>query len=359
MPDVDVNATSKHNSGAMDGADAYVDVVTVTLNPAIDQTLSIPGFTLGAVNRVASARADAGGKGVNVAAALADFGLRVAVTGFLGQDNDTLFRRLFAEKRIVDDFIRVPGATRTGIKIVDPVADETTDINFPGLIPTQAELDALSATLQRLAASCRWVALAGSVPAGASPTIYRDLMRLAKRQGTARAALDTSGTPLAKALPSGPDLIKPNIAELRELVGQPLKDMPAVLDAARSLAREFGIGTIVVSMGERGALCVEGDAAVLAVPLTVKVASTVGAGDAMVAGFVAGKVRGLELAGCARLATAFAAAAISRVGSGLPARAEIEALARTVRITSLHASKRGNAAIQAQETPEDEVTHVS
>src|SRR6185369_16439834 len=92
-------------------------VVTVTLNPAIDQTLAIPGFAAGRVNRVASCRCDAGGKGVNVACFLADLGIQVVATGFLGADNPGLFKAAFAERGIADRFLRIAGATRVGLKI--------------------------------------------------------------------------------------------------------------------------------------------------------------------------------------------------------------------------------------------------
>src|SRR4051812_1333621 len=114
-------------------------VVTVTLNPAIDQTLTIPGFAAGRVNRVAESRSHAGGKGVNVACFLADLGVDVAATGFLGAENPGLFEAAFAAHGIADRFLRIPGSTRIGLKIVDDHA-ETTDINFPGLAPTREDL---------------------------------------------------------------------------------------------------------------------------------------------------------------------------------------------------------------------------
>ena len=142
-----------------------LDVVTVTLNPAIDNTVAVPDFRAGEVNRVASSQLDAGGKGVNVASALADDGFRLGVTGFLGRDNDAIFRALFEHKGIVDRFVRIDGVTRTGIKIVDHVNNSTTDINFPGQTGGPGELDALRAALGELAATCDWVVIAGSVPA--------------------------------------------------------------------------------------------------------------------------------------------------------------------------------------------------
>src|SRR5512135_2928884 len=115
-------------------------VVTVTINPAIDQTIMIPNFTAGAVNRVQSSQMDPGGKGINVASFLADFGQPATVTGFLGADNDELFRQLFAQKGIEDRCVRIEGRTRIGVKISDEALRQTTDINFPGQTPSPADV---------------------------------------------------------------------------------------------------------------------------------------------------------------------------------------------------------------------------
>src|SRR5512135_854400 len=103
-------------------------VVTVTINPAIDHHISIPSFAAGAVNRVQSSQLDPGGKGVNVASYLSDFGQPTTVSGFLGADNDAIFRRFFAEKGIEDRFVTIAGQTRSGVKIIDEVTHQTTDI---------------------------------------------------------------------------------------------------------------------------------------------------------------------------------------------------------------------------------------
>src|SRR5687767_1971007 len=126
-------------------------IATVTLNPAIDQTVMVDNFTPNAVNRAQSLQLDAGGKGVNVASFLADYGLSVAVTGFLGQENPQVFEQHFARKRIDDRFVRIPGLTRTGIKVVDQARRQTTDINLPGLTPSATELDRLHETINELA----------------------------------------------------------------------------------------------------------------------------------------------------------------------------------------------------------------
>jgi 1-phosphofructokinase len=291
-------------------------VVTVTANPAIDHTVWIPGFRAGEVNRVAAEDRSPGGKGVNVAAALRALGVgRVEVTGFLGAENCGLFEAFFAAEGIGDRFLRVPGATRTGIKIVDDSTGDTTDVNFPGPALGPDDVDELAAVVAEAAEGAAWVVLSGSLPPGAPVDLYARLTAAAHAGGAA-VALDTSGPALAAAVPAGPDLVKPNAEELVELAGRPLPSRTARLAAADDL-RAAGVDTVVVSLGGEGALFVAGEGAVVARPPPVAVRSTVGAGDAMVAGTIAALLRGEPLTGVARLATACGAAAVAGVGPRL------------------------------------------
>jgi 1-phosphofructokinase len=309
------------------GAGADVDVVTVTPNPAIDHTAWVPGFVPGEVNRVTRDHLVAGGKGVNVAAMLAGWGLRTLATGFLGAENAGTFASFLAERGISERFVTVPGLTRTGVKVVDEVAGTTTDLNFPGFTVGPDHVAALGAALGDVAVPGRWVVLAGSLPVGAPATLHRDLAEVVRARG-GLVALDTSGPALAAAVAGGPDLVKPNREELEELTGRTLRRRADVVDAARALAGG-GIATVVVSLGADGAIFVRDGEAVFATPPPVVVASTVGAGDAMVAGTVAGTLRGLPLAEVAALATAFSAVAVSRVGAQLDPDAAMASLQHT------------------------------
>lgn len=307
-------------------------IVTVTLNASIDYTAGIPNFTAGAVNRVAWEQADAGGKGVNVASFLADYGYAIAVTGFLGRDNQAHFLRLFAEKGLVDRFVRVPGRTRTNIKVVDDERRQVTDINFPGVTVESPAVAEVLGALDALAdGGAEVFVLSGSLPAGVSPTIYREIITRLKARGR-MVVVDSSGAALAHAIAAAPAMIKPNRDELAELVGHPLEDEPAIVAAACGL-RAQGIDRVVVSMGERGAIFVNGDAAIhaappLSPPATVR--STVAAGDAMVAGTIHAVLQGLDVEACARLATAFALGALGEIGPRLPSRVVITAFAEHV-----------------------------
>lgn len=306
------------------------DVVTVTLNPAIDQTLAISNFVAGEVHRVENVTSVAGGKGVNVAASVADSGFKVAATGFLGRNNDALFTQLFACKHIQDRFLRLDGMTRTGIKIADDARGLTTDINFPGLAPTSQDLNALETTLVSSKAS--WFVLAGSLPPNVDASIYSALTEKLRTTG-ARIAFDSSGAALKKLMDGEssalPHLIKPNKGELEDLLGTKLPTNADVFRAALTLVTR-GIETVIVSMGAEGALFVTLEDAVFAIGHAAKVISTVGAGDAMVAGFVVSQLRGLPLEASAQLATAFSLDALASLEAGISSTDAIESLAAGV-----------------------------
>lgn len=308
-------------------------IATVTLNPAIDQTVSIPNFTADAVNRVAWEQADAGGKGVNVASFLADFGYTVTATGWLGQENPELFQKLFDQKGIADRFVRIAGKTRVNVKIVDEIQQQVTDINFPGCPATELARQQLTETLSHLAADHDWFILSGSIPSGVPATFYRDLVSLLKAQHKT-VVMDTSGDSLRHALVAQPDVIKPNLVELQELLGRSLSTETEIIAAAQDLIQQ-GLQCVVISMGAEGALFVTAQAAVHAQPPQVEIKSTVGAGDAMVSGTVVGMMRGYSLSDRARLATAFSMGALSQLGPRLPPIEEIEANCDRVTVRSI------------------------
>lgn len=309
-------------------------IATVSLNSAVDQTVTSPRFAVDAVNRVETVRSDAGGKGVNVASFLAHFGHEVLVTGLLGRENEALFAEHFAAIGLRDACLRLDGATRTNVKIVDPELDTVTDLNFPGI---RAGADDLGAVAERLNAALvpglDWVGLCGSLPGGLGPDAYAELTAIARQRG-ARVALDTSGPPLAQALSAKPDIIKPNIAELGELLGRKL-ELYDVVPAAREIV-SGGISLVVVSMGAEGAALVSADEAILATPPDVPIASTVGAGDAMVAGLIHCVTQGMSLPETAALATAFSLGALGEIGPRLPSITKIETFARAVTVTALN-----------------------
>jgi 1-phosphofructokinase len=312
-------------------------VLTVTLNPAIDLTVAVDRLEIGAVHRARSAQSNVGGKGVNVAGCLADWGVAVAAAGLLGRFNDDAFVEFFAEKGIADVCARAPGETRTNIKIADLAGGSTTDLNLPGLRVAAAEIDAVWAAAVKVIEEGTPVVLAGSLPEGAPVDTWAAMVADLAAVG-ARVVLDTSGAPLAAALDPRvarlPYAVKPNRAELEALVGRALPDEAALAAAARDLVGR-GVGLVVVSLGADGALFVdEGEALAARLPAKT-VLSTVGAGDAMVAGLVAALLEAPALERIARLAVAFATAKLDRIGPHLGPKAHVEDLAGRVEIRRL------------------------
>ncbi|GHF93899.1 1-phosphofructokinase [Deinococcus piscis] len=316
-----------------------MNVLTVTFNPALDLTVQAPSWHPGQVNVAAAAQTDAGGKGVNVAALLADWTrqsgepLQVSASGFLGTGNAGPFEALFRERGIQDAFVRVAGETRLGLKIVDPEAGSTTDFNLPGVQVSAAQLDGLLGQLRDLAGTQDAAVLAGSLPPGVPAETYARVVAALRQSGVPFVAADTSGEALRRLLaaPTLPHLLKPNIHELEVALGRELPTDADRLAAARELL-ERGAEWVALSLGEEGAWLVWAGGAVKAVPPQVDVVSTVGAGDAMVAGLVSARLAGLGPAEALSRATAFAAGNITRLGAQLPPHDELMALHRQVRL---------------------------
>ncbi len=305
-------------------------VTTVTLNPAIDQTLEVEHFAVDQVNRVSSARSNAGGKGVNVSSCLADWGVCVCASGLLGNDNSELFSKLFQQKKIIDGFVRFDGETRTNIKILNKESGETTDLNMSGQRVSKRYLDKLLKRLSEIGNGSILV-LSGSLPTGCPDDFYTHLMQeLASKN--LRIIVDTSGPALSSILTGNappPFMIKPNLHELQTLVGADLNETSQIVNAAQQLTHS-GIENVIVSLGSEGSLFFSNEVALHASPPKLESDSSVGAGDAMVAGLVAAMLDDLDLEATAKLATAFAVGKLGLHGPNLPSRETINSLAKSV-----------------------------
>ncbi|PZP48134.1 MAG: 1-phosphofructokinase [Azospirillum brasilense] len=306
-------------------------IATVTLNPAMDFTVMLDRLEPGEVNRARGAEMRPAGKGVNVSAMHAVLGQRSAATGLMPRLDADAYARYLAGLGVEDAFHRVPGRARINVKLVEGGDGRVTDVNTPG---PEAPADALDGVLARLdAVAPAIVVLSGSLPPGLALDAWAVLAR-AQRAAGRLVLLDTSGAALGPALEAGVDLIKPNGDELGALLGRRLEGREAVLAAAAEM-RGRGIARVIVSAGGDGALFALPEGMLWATPPKVPLTTTVGAGDSMVAGLSAALARGLEPEPMARLATACAAAAVSRPTGGMPDRSTIERLAEAVRIEKL------------------------
>lgn len=309
------------------------DIVTVTLNPAVDQTVFIERFRPGSVNRTSRHHLQAGGKGVNVSALIGSYGIPSIATGFLGRENHSLFSELFRKTSVTDAFVKLPGATRTGIKIIDESTRETTDINFPGLEPAFPDLARFESKLRKLAVEGRWFVLAGSLPKGIGVDFFTEIIALLKKRG-AKVAVDTSGEALRAAIDGGVDLIKPNEYELAEYLGTPLEDFGSKAAAALEIQRTK-VPHVILSLGGEGALFVTPENALMASAPPVKVVSTVGAGDSLLAGYLAGLLTGCKPVERARLATVFAWSTLGNLTRELPAKDVIGRMMPKIKVQPL------------------------
>ena len=198
-------------------------IYTVTLNPALDKTVEIPGMALDTVNRVTSMRTDPGGKGINVSKVIAKLGGESCAVGILGGESGRTLLAALERERLRTHFRFVEGQTRTNLKIIDRALHTNTDINEPGLTVSPADLDALLRDLLGMVHEGDIVVLAGSLPQGAPQDTYR-VWTAACREKGARVCLDADGALLAEGLKAAPYLIKPNEDELSRLVGHRLTD---------------------------------------------------------------------------------------------------------------------------------------
>jgi 1-phosphofructokinase len=299
-------------------------IITVTLNPAIDSTLYFKDFQVGQVNRIGCEISDPGGKGVNVAKVIKALGYEVGVTGFLGKNNATVFHDYFRQEQIEDYFIEVGGTTRTNIKIVDEKSGQVSEINFPGLQSLATDLLKLDSILKELAHPDNLFVFSGSLPQDAPLDIYRKLTADLVSRGC-KVFLDTSGLALAEGIQAKPYAVKPNISELSELTGRNLQDDADIMAAIDQILAT-GVMQVVVSLGAQGALAANHEKKLRVIPPRVQVQSTVGAGDAMVAGLAAGEAQGLPLIECVRLATAAAAASVAKPGTRAGSLLDVENL---------------------------------
>jgi len=284
-------------------------IVTVTPNPSIDRTLEIDRLERGALIRAKRSTAEAAGKGVNVSCALAAQGVPTVAVLPLAEDSATTYLRLLADATPISA-VPIAGSIRTNVSVVE--ADGTlTKLNEPGPPLSSNEVGAILATANAVLGAS-WIVGCGSLPPGAPVDFYA---RLAARASLERrVAVDTSSEALGAAVCAGVALVKPNHEELEALVGRPLATIGDVAAAAIELLAR-GCQAVLVSLGPDGALFVDANGASHAEAPIDDVANTVGAGDALLAGFLAA---GGE-AGALGEAVAWSVAAIRSPGTRMRA----------------------------------------
>ena len=296
-------------------------IVTVTPNPSVDRTIAVPAVRRGAVVRATSTWHEPSGKGVNVSLALAAHGHATrAVLPLGGPEGDRLARMLTAAGI---DFrpVRIAGEVRGNVSLAEP-GGTVTKVNEPGPEITAEEAAALITAALSAADGATWLTACGSLPPGSPTDFFARLCVTARHTGPRPAALsaaggrlrvavDTSGAPLRAALAAGPDLVKPNVGELADATGRAITTLGEALDAS-ALLLERGAGQVLTSLGGDGALLVTPSGAVHGEVIIDRPRSSVGAGDALLAGFLAAGADGPEALAAA---LDWAGAAVSAPGT--------------------------------------------
>lgn len=292
-------------------------VLTLTLNPAIDFNVILSERLFkGSVNRAERAFKVAGGKGINVASYLADMELKnISVTGFLGMENANCFREHFIKKGLYDEFVYFHGATRENIKILENKESITTDINLESYYVNVPSINQLKRVIENSINKNEYYIFSGSVPKWLDESIYYEIGRYLK-DFNKKIIVDTSGVPLKRALDLHPFAIKPNIDEFYDLFGGKL-DFSGLLKNIDVLI-EDGIEYVLLSMGERGAIVANKDSRLKVIGKLSHGGSSVGAGDAFLAGFVYSSIKNYNLKDLAVFSTASSLALIESSERSLP-----------------------------------------
>jgi 6-phosphofructokinase 2 len=310
------------------------DIVTVTMNPAIDVATSVDRVVPTRKLRCKAAQRDPGGGGINVARVVRRLGTDVVAIYPAGGSIGRLLQRLVYDQGIVSVPVHVAEETREDFTAFDESIGDQYRFVLPGPRLSEAEWRSCLEALASLPQKPRFVVASGSLPPGVPDDFYAQLTRCATTLG-AKTLLDTSGAALRSALTESMFLIKPNLGELRALTQASLDDERARIDACRKIIATGGAEVIALSLGHEGALLVTRDGAWRAPALAVKAVSAVGAGDSFLGAMVWALADGKDLVEAFRWGMAAGAAALLTPGTELSYAEDIRRLLPQVSITPL------------------------
>ena len=312
-------------------------ILTVTLNAALDRTLTVPNFQRGQRHRASHALTLAGGKGINIARALKRLEVPVVATGLAGGRNGTRIVEELTAEAILNDFVRIVDESRTSTAVVDPTSNTYTEINEWGPLVSDAELEMLLDKLRYLARGADMVVFAGTLPRGVDPGFYGEAIRDLNRRGV-HTAVDSEGQPLRLGIEAEPFLVSPNQREAESIVGQEFHEEQDFAIALRDLA-ELGARNVLITHEEGCYALLRGERGrpkrYRATVPRVEPVSAVGAGDTLLAGFVAGLVEKAAPEETLRNAVAAGTASTLEVGAGRLDPKEIHRLAASVQVAEL------------------------
>lgn len=292
-------------------------IVTVTLNAAVDRTLSVPSFQIGQRHRASVGFTSAGGKGINIARALKRLGAPVVATGLAGGRTGTLIVEELTAEGILNDFVRIREESRTSTAVLDPTSNAYTEINEWGPDVQEDEVEILRDKLAYLCQGAEFLVLAGSLPRGVEPGFYGELIREANRRGVA-TILDAEGDALRLGVEAEPHLVSPNMREAEGLVGHEFSDSEDLAGGLDEIA-ELGARNVLITL-ETGCYALlredRDDVRLRADAPIVEPVSRVGAGDTLLAGFVAARLTGRTFEESVRAGVGAGAASVLEAGPG-------------------------------------------
>jgi len=305
-------------------------IVTLTMNPAIDKTGYIEEFELNKLNRLEDVYLTIGGKGINVSRTLESLGYKSKCISFLPKENGAFLKQELQQALVEECLIEVEGRVRTNMKIVSQGA--LTEINESGFEVNSLILDTLSKTINESVQEEDILVISGSVPKGTPKDYYQKLIHKMKEMKV-KTLLDADGELFKEGLKALPTIIKPNVYELCQYFGldETISEKEIITYASKWI--HDGIELVVVSMGEQGSLYISNELILKAHPLKLDVASSVGAGDALVAAIAYAYEHDYKLKKLAQLAAATSSAAVTTKATIAPSKDMIDTLMKQVKIT--------------------------
>ena len=311
-------------------------IITVTLNAAVDKTLAVPNFRIGRRHRAVEQTAMAGGKGVNVARALKTLGQPVIATGVAGGPTGTRIIQQLTDEAILNDFVRIREESRTSTAVIDDTTGEQTEINERGPAVSAAEIELFRDKLLYLAKGAAVCVFAGSLPRGVADSFYAEMIGELNQMGVT-TVLDAEGEPLRLATRAEPTMVSPNELEAEELVGHEFSDDEDRLRGLHEMT-ELGAREAAMTLPSGCVALVgdDGDRSLYRVKLEAReTRSTVGSGDAFLAGYVAARYTERPPEDCLRFGVACGAESTQHFGAGVVDPREVERLMSDVEVEQL------------------------
>ena len=309
-------------------------IITLTANAAIDKTLTVPNFVTGFRHRASQSLMLPGGKGVNVARALRAIGQPVVASGLVGGRTGQQIVEGLSREGILNDFVRIAGESRTSTAVIDPTSLTQTEINEWGPVVTEQERAAFLDKVEYLAKGAHYVIICGSLPRKVPDDFYAEILQHI-HGARCSTILDSSGDPFRHGVRARPDFVTPNLREAEDLVGHEFHDEQDIIDAT-GLIHSLGAHSVIIKTpggcyarirhGRRHRVFRA------TIPLVENVVSTVGSGDAFLAGFVAGHFSNSDPGECLRYGLACGAANTQQYGAGVLDPDDVEALLATTQV---------------------------